>query len=282
MTKGDFYARSGLDLNTDQFYRPFYLEYPFYSLEANVSLYTQRYIGYDKKCLMENGVLNLENSAFNEEKVDEMNQVITNTLYVNDFTKWFSIVFIVVEIFSCGVLPIDTESNVLWILLWALINILCHVGMAVPLYIDLSKIKQFTEFPLCGNALINAKLNYYHSTGNTLKTTIILGVIFVNLQLVFIITILILRFFFQYDIFHENKTPLVEHQKCTNIDYEKKPEDPYYNSSDFKNNYPTPSADFNNNVDNNNLQGNNNNINPSSLSSGTDNPNPIPPEQSNN
>jgi hypothetical protein len=125
-----------LDLNTDQFYRPFYLEYPFYSLEANVSLYTQRYIGYDKKCLMENGVLNLENSAFNEEKVDEMNQVITNTLYVNDFTKWFSIVFIVVEIFSCGVLPIDTESNVLWILLWALTNILCHIGMAVPLYID--------------------------------------------------------------------------------------------------------------------------------------------------
>ena len=78
------------------------------------------------------------------------------------------------------------------------------------------------------------------------------------------------------------KQTLIEHQKSSNIDYTKKPEDPYYNSSDFKNNYSTPSADFNNNVDNNNLQGNNNNINPSSLSSGTDNPNPIPPEQSNN
>ena len=273
MSKGDFYKNSGLDLNTDQLYKPFYLEYPFYSLEANVSLYTQRYIGYDKKCLMENGALNLENSAFNEEKIDEMDQVITNTLHVNDFTKWFSIVFIVVEIFSCGIFPIDTEDTALWISLWAFVNVLCHVGMAVPLYIDLSKIKLFTEFPLCGNALINAKLNYYHSTGKTLKTTIILGIVFVNLQLAFIITILILRFFVQYDIFHENRAPLVEHQKSTNIDYEKKPEDAYYNSSDFKNNNPTPPADFNNNVDNNNLQGNNIYINPSSVSSGTDNPN---------
>ena len=281
MSKGDFYKNSGLDLNTDQLYKPFYFEYPFYSLEANVSLYTQRYIGYNKKCLMENGALNLENSAFNEEKIDEMDQVITNTLHVNDFTKWFSIVFIVVEIFSCGIFPIDTEDTALWISLWAFVNVLCHVGMAVPLYIDLSKIKLFTEFPVCGNALINAKLNYYHSTGKTLKTTIILGIVFVNLQLAFIITILILRFFVQYDIFHENRAPLVEHQKSTNIDYEKKPEDAYYNSSDFKNNNPTPPADFNNNVDNNNLQGNNIYINPSSVSSGTDNPNPNPPEQSN-
>ena len=211
-----------------------------------------------------------------------MNKVIINTLHINDFTKWFSIIFIVVEIFSCGIFPIDTEDTVLWILLWALANVLCHVGMAVPLYIDLSEIKQFTEFPVCGNALINAKLNYYHTTGRTLKTTIILGVVFVNLQLVFIITILILRFFVQYDIFHENKAPLIERQKSSNVDYTKKPEDPYYNSSDYNNNpTPTPAPDFNNNLDNNNnnLQGNEKYINPSSATSGTDNP--IPPEYSN-
>ena len=282
LAKGDFYNRSGLDLNKEHYYRPFYYEYPFYSLEANVSLYSQRYIGYDKKCLMEKGALNLENSAFNEVKIDEMNKVIINTLHINDFTKWFSIIFIVVEIFSCGIFPIDTEDTVLWILLWALANVLCHVGMAVPLYIDLSEIKQFTEFPVCGNALINAKLNYYHTTGRTLKTTIILGVVFVNLQLVFIITILILRFFVQYDIFHENKAPLIERQKSSNVDYTKKPEDPYYNSSDYNNNpTPTPAPDFNNNLDNNNnnLQGNEKYINPSSATSGTDNP--IPPEYSN-
>jgi len=279
MTKGEFYNGSGLNLDTRSYYHDFYDDYPFYSLEANVSLYSQRYIGYDKKCLMENGALNIENSIFNEEKINEMDQVISNTLFVNDFTKWFSIVFIAVEIFSCAAFPIDTEDTVLWILLWALANILCHIGMAVPLYIDLSKIKQFTEFPLCGNALINSKLNYYHSIGNTLKTTIVLGIVFVNLQLAFIIVILILRFFAQYDIYHENKAPLVEHQKSSNIDYKKSPEDPYYSSSDFNNNNPTPSTDFNNNMDNNNLQGNNKYVNPNSASSGTDNPNP--PEQSN-
>jgi hypothetical protein len=274
MAKGDFYNNSGLDLNTEFYYHAFYYEYPFYSLEANVSLYSERYIGYDKKCLLENGALNIENSAFNEDKVNEMDIVITNTLRINNYTKWFSIVFIVVEIFSCGVFPIDSEDNILWILLWALSNILCHVGMAWPLYIDLSEIKKFTEFPVCGNALINAKINYYHNTGKTLKTTIFVGIVFVNLQLAFIFIILILRFFVQYNIFHENKTPLIEHQKSSNIDYKKTPEDTDYNSSDFKNNNPTSSADFNNDYDNNNLQGNNKYVNPSSLSSGTDNPNP--------
>ena len=277
MAKGDFYNNSGLDLNTSDYYHAFYYEYPFYSLEANVSLYAERYIGYNKKCLLDNGALNIENSIFNEEKVNEMDTVLTNTLRINDYTKWFSIVFIVVEIFSCGAFPIDSEDNILWILLWALSNILCHVGMAWPLYIDLSEIKKFTEFPVCGNALINAKINYYHSIGKTLKTTIILGIVFVNLQLAFIFTILILRFFVQYNIFYENKAPLIEHQKSSNIDYKKTPEDADYNSSDFKNNNPTPSADFNNDLDNNNLQGNNKYVNPSSVTSGTDNPNP--PEQ---
>jgi len=271
MTKGDFYIGSDLNLNTTNYYYAFYNDYPFYSLEANVSLYSKRYIGFDKKCLMENGVLNIENSIINEEKIKEKDQVITNTLYANNYIKWFSLIFIVVEIFSGGVLPIDIEEKTIFIWLWALINILCHIGMAVPLYIGLSKITQFTEFPLCGNALINSKLNYYHSIGNILKTTIIIGIVFVNLQLLFIITILILRFFVQYDIFHENRAPLVNNQKSSSIDYQKKPDDPYYNSSDFNNNNPTPSTDFNNNIDNNNLQGN---INPSSLSSGTDNPNP--------
>lgn len=41
----------------------------------------------------------------------------------------------------------------------------------------------------------------------------------------------------------------------------------------IKNNNPTPSADFNNSIDNNNLPENNNNINPSSVSSAEDNPN---------
>ena len=75
------------------------------------------------------------------------------------------------------------------------------------------------------------------------------------------------------EIFHEKRAPLVEHQKSTNIDYENSPEEAYYNRPDYKNNNPTPSADFNNIIDNNNLPENNNNINPSSVSSAEDNPN---------
>ena len=48
MTKGDFYTRSDLDLNIFEYYNKSSFEYPIYSLEANVSLYSERYIGYDK------------------------------------------------------------------------------------------------------------------------------------------------------------------------------------------------------------------------------------------
>ena len=272
MTKWDFYKSSELVLNNLQYYHNSSFEYPFYSLEANVSLYPERYIGYDKKCLMENDALNLEN-VFSEEKVDEMNQVITNALYTNSFTEWFSIIFLIVEILSCNCNPLFSEFSVSSILLWAFRNILYYAGMAVPLYINISEIKQFTEFPLCGSALINAKINYYNSTGKTLKTKIIWAIILVNIQLAIIIIILILRCFIHCEIFHENRAPLIGNQKSSDIDYEKNPEEAYYNCPDFKNNNPTPSADFINNVDNNNLQGNNMYINPNSVSSGTDNPN---------
>ena len=273
MTKGDFYTRSDLDLNIFEYYNKSSFEYPIYSLEANVSLYSERYIGYDKKCLIENGILNLENSAFNEEKIDEMNQVITKALFINDITKWLSIIFFVIELFSCNCYHLEVKNSVSWNVVWALRNILYHVGMALPLYFDLSKIKQFIQFPACGNALINAKLDYYNSTGKSLKTKIIWGIILVNVQLALIIIVSILRILGECEIFHEKRAPLVEHQKSTNIDYENSPEEAYYNRPDYKNNNPTPSADFNNSIDNNNLPENNNNINPSSVSSAEDNPN---------
>ena len=273
MTKGDFYTRSDLDLNIFEYYNKSSFEYPIYSLEANVSLYSERYIGYDKKCLIENGILNLENRAFNEEKIDEMNQVITKALFINDITKWLSIIFFVIELFCCNCYHLEAKNSVSWNVVWALRNILYHVGMALPLYFDLSKIKQFIQFPACGNALINAKLDYYNSTGKSLKTKIIWGIILVNVQLALIIIVSILRILGECEIFHEKRAPLVEHQKSTNIDYENTPEEAYYNRPDYKNNNPTSSADFNNSIDNNNLPENNNNINPSSVSSAEDNPN---------
>ena len=237
MSKGDFYKNSGLDLKTDQYYHKSYFEYPFYSLEANVSLYPQRYIGYNKKCLMENGVFNVQNSAFNEEKVDEMDKIINSILYKNTFIKWFSFSFIIVELFS-AILPIRLEGYFL-VIVWAFINGVCHTIIAVFIYISLSNIKQFMEFPLCGNDLINAKLNYYLSTKKTLKTTIILEVVFVNLQLAVILAVLILKICFKCDEsrLNYNSISFTGNAKSEFIDYKKEPEDPYYKSSDFKNNY---------------------------------------------
>ena len=239
MTKNEFYE--GSDLSLYNKFGDYIYDYPFYSLEAKMILYPQRYIGYDKKCLMKSGTLDIENSAFSEKKVDEMSSILIDAIYVNKFEIWFSIISFVIELFSSCLLNIVNEYNFNRIFKWCLVNIFCYIGMSIPIFINFSKMKKYTEFPVCGNNLINTKLNFYNSTGRTLKTTTIVALIFVNSQILFMLIILILRCFFECRNINENNKLLMS----KNIDFPNKPpEDPYYTSSDFNpnNNYVPPSG----------------------------------------
>ena len=66
--------------------------------------------------------------------------------------------------------------------------------MAIPIYDNISKLKNMIEFPICGDDIINAKINLYHSAQRTFKITTILSIIFINLQLLFNIVIIVLKY----------------------------------------------------------------------------------------
>ena len=222
--KRDFYLNSNINISSlykEGEYPPYY-SYPLYSLEANMSLYAKRYIGFDKECLKKNGAFDLNKSPFREDNINEMNDIIKKTISKNDKTKWLSIIFFILEILVCSVLNIDSEYYSCFIWLWAFINAILYIPLAVGLFENMSRINKFKELPLCGNKIINKKIEFFHSSGKTLKTTILLSIIFLHLQLVFIIAMLILRYFVQF---------IKDDKKEYFIEKEKPPEEPYYNNT---------------------------------------------------
>ena len=183
------------DINLNNYYSSDDCEYPFFSLEANMSLYLQRYVGFNKECLIENGVFNVDNvdkSPFNQTILNTANQLIDELLSINTFIKWFSLgSFIILFLFSACLNIM--EKCQMWT--WIILNCMLYIGMGVPIYINISKFKWITEFPLCGNDTINTKINIYHSTQAKFKLTTILSIIFINLQLLFVIVMVIIRGF---------------------------------------------------------------------------------------
>ena len=231
------------DLDLTKIYNNWIYDFPFYNLEANMVLYPERFMGYNKKCFADNKLFDMEDSAFSEDNIEEMNIILDDSYYRNDFVKWFSIIAFTVELIACSVLNLDSEEHGIFIWIWTMINVMFYVCMGVPMYISVSKYSNFKEFPLCGNKLINAKLETYHHAINTLKTTTIISIILLNLQILLNIGLIIAKYGFQF-IDTDNNNYLNSNKKSsTYIDYNKCPEEPYYTSNDNNvNNTKSPSA----------------------------------------
>ena len=192
-TKKQFYNDSNIDMESKYSDKTLdYFDYPFYSLEAQMTLYPKRYIGFDKKCLLENTKgLNDFNSLFTLKKINRKNKLIDDSIFINKFTLWFSIVSLLIVLLSWGFFNIYGKITV-WV--WTAMNILTYVSMLIPLIMNLFKINEIDSFPICGNDMINKKIEYYQSTQSKFKVTTILSLILVNLQLLFTIIIVVLRF----------------------------------------------------------------------------------------
>ena len=189
-TKKQLYNDSGIDL--DYIYKRSGYDYPFYSLEANMTLYPQRYIGYDKKCLSNSGVFNIDNSPFNGEKIKEINKIVDELFSNNTIIKWVSLPTLVI-LLVLGLLIIMKKYNI-WLWIWAAIYCLFYINIAIRIYSNIYKCQTITEFPICGNDIINAKINLYHSAQRKFKITTILSIIIINLELLYIIFIIIFRY----------------------------------------------------------------------------------------
>ena len=191
-TKEELYENSGFDAN--QKFPLFDYGFPFSSLKANMILYPHRYIGFDKKCFSENGIFSISDNTFTEDKINQNNELIEDIKFVNNFTKWFSVVSIFLELLACGICNIIKDNFQIRIWIWTIINCLLYISMAVPLYLNIPELQKLFTFPSCGNDLINLRINSYNSSQRLLKITTIVSVVFLNLQLVFNIFIIIIRY----------------------------------------------------------------------------------------
>ena len=97
-TKKQLYNDSNIDMHF--LYNLKEYEFPFYSLEANMVLYPKRYLGYDKKCLLENGLFDIESSPLKDEKINDKIQITDNVLSNNNYIKWFSIISVLIELIA--------------------------------------------------------------------------------------------------------------------------------------------------------------------------------------
>ena len=148
-TKEMLYAES--DINLYKTFPTFDYGYTFSSLKANMTLYPQRYIGYDKKCLLEIGVFDINNSHFTEGKMNLMNEITSDIHFTNNFIKWFSIISVFIELIACAYCNIIVDYFKIRIGIWAIINIVIYICMAVPIYINAYRIQKFVSIPICAN-----------------------------------------------------------------------------------------------------------------------------------
>jgi hypothetical protein len=191
-TKELLYEDSGF--NASEKFPSYNYGFPFSSLKANMVLYPHRYIGFDKKCFSENGLFSISDNTFTNDKINDINELIKDIKFINNFTKWFSVVSIFFELLACGICNIIKDNFQIRIWIWTLINSLFYVSMAVPLYLNLPKIQKLFIFPSCGNDLINLRINSFNSCQRTLKVTTVISVVFLNLQIVFNLFIIIIRY----------------------------------------------------------------------------------------
>ena len=248
-TKGEFYLDSNFSLR--KYFAIWKYDYPLYSLNANMSLYPRRYIGYNKKCLKNHGAFDANYSPFFEGKLNESNDIISYVLSKNNIIKWLSIIFFVLILFSGGPFNLDSENYPFFIWIWAAINCCLYIPLAIFLFKSLIKISKFKEFPLCSTDTINTKIKLFHSSGNTLKKTTIISFIFLHLELLFIIAIILIKYLIQYEEDDNTGNHSPKKTYSSDIDYEKPPEEPYFKYSENKDN-----NNNNDNKDNNDFNDN--------------------------
>ena len=228
-SKEEFYLYSGL--NMSHIYRNPNFEYPFFSLNANMNLYPQRYLGYDKQCLKKTDAFIDKNTIFNEQKIVEVDDYITSVVHINKINMWFCIVALGLSVIISILVMIFHQGFSKIFLIWGAVNLVMFIMILVPIIINLSYIAKFRKIPLCGSPATNTKINFYHSTSNKLKVITIFSFIFDIFYLLFNLAILFCKFFKDKSSGDSSDNSLLnkETNKSSDIDYNK-PAEPFSNT----------------------------------------------------
>ena len=195
-TKKELYEYSDVGIFTDEKYNNEWHNFPFYSLNEEIYLYPKTYIGFNKKCMLQNGGLKLDTLFPNGEDVKNVNS--EKMMKYNNLISWFSLFGFVLEVSMCSLLRLDSDESILFIISWAIFNCACYIVMATPVYLNYKKLVSLKTLPLCGGQILNEKIKAFNHMNSTLKVTTIIQIIALNLQIGFNILFVILRFKCQY------------------------------------------------------------------------------------
>ena len=226
MTKHDLYINSFLNL--DDIYNSTIYDYPFYSLQEKMYLYSKRYYGFDKKCLLENGGLDLDSFVYNNDSISNIFTISQKIIEYNNYTLFFSLFSFKLELFLTSLLIMEIDIYYLFIIIWTIFNCIFYTSMGIPIYLIFIQIKNSTLLPLCGDNALNGILSAYNRPINIFKVTTIIQIVFLNLQILYNIIIIILKVFFLFD---KSENLLIK-KTSKDIDFNKSDEAPYYESND--------------------------------------------------
>ena len=179
-TKYDLYEDSELGIGTKIYNNSIY-DFPFHSLQEEMILYPKNYIGFDKKCLMENGGLDLNSFTYSENEFKKRNDNVKQMKDINAYIVWFSFFSFIIEIYASSIFDLDEEERkCIFVFLWTIVNCICYGGMSPPIYINLNNLKSSKIFPLCGDFSLNEKISTFNKITKAFKTNTIIQLVSIN------------------------------------------------------------------------------------------------------
>lgn len=187
-------------------------DYPYYSLNAEIFLYSKRYIGFNKKCLKENN-LNIDNAIFKQENIDLINNSLLKNREEHKILIWISIAAIDFYFMTCFFINIDEENNLLNFYIWSAITIPFYLSMNIVSIIGLTAIANIKKYPLCNDSITNGKIELYNTKSKNMLLNTLTLVIIINGQLI----LTIILFLIKRRKILRNKNNIIDNMKSSNF-----------------------------------------------------------------
>ena len=179
-------------------------EYPYFSLNAEVFLYSKRYIGFSKKCLKKNG-LTIDDDKYKNQSIYDINDNLLKNRRHHKILIWVSIAAIDIYLMTSFFIDIDEENNFTNFYIWSGITIPFYLSMNIIALIGLTAMSKVKKYPLCNDEYTNSKLDLFNTKSRKMFLNSLGLVISINGQLIFTV---ILYLFKRRSILRKLKNPI--------------------------------------------------------------------------
>ena len=189
MTKTELYNYSNISMYSR--YNN-YSQYPYYSLNANIILYSKRYIGFNKSCLIENDY-DIDNNIFKKEIIDKINNGLATNRKLQEVLIWISIAAIDIYFMACFFINIDESNNLINFYIWSGITLPFYLSMNIITIIGLAYMSNIKKYPLCNDYITNSKIEIYNTRSRNFFINTLFSFIIVNVQLILTVVLYLLK-----------------------------------------------------------------------------------------